>query len=440
MKKSCYDHNLWSSRPKWTTSIFKLASIYTTGLKPTHTPSRPKLDVSRELMSTILNTAVVLPSLERCCPVTGGALAKWTLEVYGYLGYRLATTVYASGFEKTNHPYKTKQVLPPRIATLAAGYLRNRELKGLLRRPKLFFRQAYYRAIASRMLHQPPQVIHIHNDPFAVVPLRSKFPKSRIILHMNNDHLVEGDAKGETARTAVENSDQVVFCSNYILQNAANEIPELSEKNTRIFKNGATCVPENEIDFTCKSWKADYPTLLFAGRIVPEKGLHILLEAFAYIKEAFPSAKLKVVGGINFGSHASSIYLDSMKALAEGFGSSIEFTGPLSHSATMDSFKRCDAFVCPSIWNEPLGMVNVEAMASGVPVIAFSKGGIPETVDSCGLLINRCDAHSLAEGVIYLLRNADYRLDMARRGYKRVEQLYQWKVIAEDWIVNLQSL
>jgi glycosyltransferase involved in cell wall biosynthesis len=106
---------------------------------------------------------------------------------------------------------------------------------------------------------------------------------------------------------------------------------------------------------------------------------------------------------------------------------------PLPHPELAEHYRRADIFIAPSVWNEPFGMVIVEAMASGLPVIATRGGGIPEIVrdGETGLLTERGNAAELAEAINYLLKHDEVRRAMGRAGRKRAVEMFGWDKISE---------
>ena len=107
----------------------------------------------------------------------------------------------------------------------------------------------------------------------------------------------------------------------------------------------------------------------FIGALSPEKGVQILITEFKKAAVQFPDARLLIAGAGETG------FVQQLKDAANGFN--IEFLGRVD---AMEFYNRIDVCVVPSIWLEPLGLVAIEALANGVPVIGANAGGIPEIV------------------------------------------------------------
>ena len=156
----------------------------------------------------------------------------------------------------------------------------------------------------------------------------------------------------------------------------------------------------------------DSQIILFLGSLVPYKGPDILLKAFEIIKKDFPMVKLIFVGR---GQMLEELRKLSIKM---GLKNDVIFEGFVKEEVKPLYYKSSDIFCLPSTtMAESFGIVNLEAMASGIPIVASNLGGIPDIVknNENGLLAKPGDIHSLADALIYLL-NEDIRKKMGNNG------------------------
>jgi len=116
------------------------------------------------------------------------------------------------------------------------------------------------------------------------------------------------------------------------------------------------------------------PTLLFVGRLNREKGVHLLLRAFARLASDHPAARLRIAGQ---GPERHSL---EQLATTLAIAPKVEFLGWLQPQQLEPEFARAWALVAPSTWAEPLGLVAVEALVRGVPAIVPDQGGLAEVV------------------------------------------------------------
>jgi len=143
------------------------------------------------------------------------------------------------------------------------------------------------------------------------------------------------------------------------------------------------------------------PTVSFAGRLVREKGVDILLHAFAKIVQELPDARLLIAGD---GPERDNVHRLARKL---GIASSVDMTGHLSRDVLEQTCEAAWVQAVPSLWAEPFGIVAVEAMMRGRAVVATAGGGLSEIIRDglTGYLVPPGDAQSLADALLKLLRD-----------------------------------
>jgi glycosyltransferase involved in cell wall biosynthesis len=158
------------------------------------------------------------------------------------------------------------------------------------------------------------------------------------------------------------------------------------------------------------------PVFVYCGRLEAEKGVELLLRAFAGVRARVPEARLRIVGK---GSQRSM--LDALVGQL-GLGGAVTFRGWLAPGDVERELVDAWALVAPSLWAEPLGLAALEAVVRGVPVVASADGGFGETVEDgvSGLLFPNGDEAALADRLDAVARRRafpDQRLpeDVVRR-------------------------
>lgn len=145
----------------------------------------------------------------------------------------------------------------------------------------------------------------------------------------------------------------------------------------------------------------------YLARIAPEKGLHLLAEAWREFRRRYPAPARLEVAGYLAPDHRT--YLESVEAQLRQWGLTADFTfhGELSRAEKLRFLASLDAFCVPPVYDDPKGLYLLEAMASGVPVVAPARGALLEHVDACegGLLVPPDDAVSIAEALLELAEN-----------------------------------
>jgi len=170
------------------------------------------------------------------------------------------------------------------------------------------------------------------------------------------------------------------------------------------------------------------PIVFFVGRFSVRKGIHILMDAFKHVVKEIPNAKLLIAG-----KGFLKEYLKH-KAKANKIAENVKFLGCIFGKALAKFYMASDVVVCPSIFAEAFGIVILEAMAAGKPVIATNVGGIPEIVNHevNGLLVEPHDVKELSNAIIRLLSNDKERQRMGKNARKKVEERYDWRKLVFD--------
>ena len=171
-------------------------------------------------------------------------------------------------------------------------------------------------------------------------------------------------------------------------------------------------------------------TILFAGRLVPEKGVLDLYSAFCELKKSpkYRNVMLRIVG-------AGSLRKDLERRMkADGVEKSIRIEEK-RYEEMPEVYQEADVFVLPSkrtkTWEEQYGMVLIEAMASGLPVISTESGAIPEVVGNAGGLVRESCVEDLLHAIQRVLDSADLRKRMSEKSFDRAEQLFDCRKTAE---------
>jgi glycosyltransferase involved in cell wall biosynthesis len=352
-------------------------------------------------------------------------LARWTYEVYSRLSGNLDVTVFG-------YPTSPGDLYPLRHATsstwrlcdfisripVARRYEESLWLRSLFRRLRAF------------------DVIHIHNRPQWATVLRDFGYEGAIVLHLQNDHLGHWTASmlDELARYL----QAVAVCSEFLGNTFAAKSPSLAAK-TRVILNGV----DTDL-FSPREELRERKTIFFAGRFHPEKGVLQLVQAYARVLKLHPDAKLVISASTAFGAHVLTPYVREVEALASSIlknhQGSIQFTGYLHHDRDLPVwFQKATFFASPSIFQEPFGLVNAEAMACATPVIGSRRGGIPEVLGDTGLLIDPEDVQGFADAMCALLGDPAYRAKLGHAAHQRCREMFDWQVVAKRWNTLLHS-
>jgi glycosyltransferase involved in cell wall biosynthesis len=173
------------------------------------------------------------------------------------------------------------------------------------------------------------------------------------------------------------------------------------------------------------------PQLLFIGRLLYWKGLHLVLRALAEVRESIPHVRLKIIGS---GSDRAWLQAVAREARVSDL---VEWVSEKPHDEIRQEYRRSLAFVFPSL-HDSGGMVVLEALAAGVPVICLDLGGPGAIVrSSCGIVVTSQNAseasvvESLATAMIRLATDSSYRAHLSANAVVRAHQM-TWDAAAQS--------
>jgi glycosyltransferase involved in cell wall biosynthesis len=161
-------------------------------------------------------------------------------------------------------------------------------------------------------------------------------------------------------------------------------------------------------------------TVLYVGRLYRRKRVQLLLEAAAQLRARIPSLRVRIVGR---GPHASVLDATWRKLRLEG---TVEWLGDVTRTQLAAEYKSADAFCLPSV-QEGFGIVLLEAMAAGKPIVAARAASIPEVVGDA-VLVDPESAEALAAGIEELYRSPERRVRLAAAGQIRVKDFEAGRV------------
>ena len=170
------------------------------------------------------------------------------------------------------------------------------------------------------------------------------------------------------------------------------------------------------------------PNILFVGRLEQRKGFRFLMRAYPYVLEAVPDARLIVAGAYDKEDKEPFVRYARMHGLTGA-----KFVGRISQEDLPRYYRTCDVFCAPSTGFESFGIVLLEAMAAGKPIVATDIPGYRSVVEdvSEGLMVEPENERALAKAIIHLLRNPGLRREMGERGRRKAAN-YDWPIVAQQ--------
>ncbi|WP_428939004.1 glycosyltransferase family 4 protein [Fontivita pretiosa] len=315
------------------------------------------------------------------------------------------------------------------------------------------------RDLSRQARQQPLDVVHIHNFSQFVPLIRRVLPDACIVLQMHCEWLNQLDATMIQQR--LEQADLVLGVSDFLAEKIRRRFPSLAHRCRHVY-NGVA-IERFATANTDRPRNQSSGRILYVGRLSPEKGIHVLLDAFAIVVRHHRDCHLELIGPesvvpyemiIPFSDDPLLLSLaeyyrpgaygqllrQKLAALPDG---SVTFRNQgMDHTDLVQRYHAADVFVAPSIWQEPFGMPLVEAMAAGLPVIATRRGAFPEIVqdEQTGLLVPPADAQALAEAILRLLDDPPRRRQLGRAGFQRAAANFTWDHVADALIQHYRNI
>ena len=311
--------------------------------------------------------------------------------------------------------------------------------------------QMLNRNISFSMLLKPLKhdldIVHLHAtaspiDLFSVLVYVKKKKKPMILTYHGDVNVIHDELIYKLAVYFYDKLiDKLLSYANVIISPSEYYIEEsrfLKEYKDKVIviPNGIN-IEEFDIPYTKEECRGklglstDEKIILFVGVIHSHKGIDVLIKAMQKITKEVPNTKLIFVG--KEGEKGNFEGLDKLSKKLS-VKKNIKFAGFVEEGLKPLYYKAADVFCLPSTTShESFGIVNLEAMACSVPIVASKIGGIPDVVKDGknGLLVPPRDSDALADAIIYLLENEDIREKMGKNGREKIKD-YSWERIAEE--------
>ena len=231
---------------------------------------------------------------------------------------------------------------------------------------------------------------------------------------------------------------RIIVCSNH-MQEEVQRVFNAPRDKTMVLPNGVDAQKFETLNIEpgFKSRYAfDYEKIIFfVGRLVQEKGVQVLIDSAPAILRACPEAKFVIAGKGPMEEERRR------QAQACGLGDKIHFTGYIDDDTRNKLYGVSSVAVFPSLY-EPFGIVALEAMAAGTPVVVSDTGGLSEIIThgENGLKAYPGNANSLGNNVIRLLTDEAYAGQIRNRAGCLVKEVYDWRTIAGNTLDLYESI
>lgn len=319
-----------------------------------------------------------------------------------------------------------------------------------------FYFKEYGWAAARLLASGRPDLVHIMSYPQFARPIRAALPDARLVLHLHDSAMLHLDRAMALCR--LDACAAILTCSDWLRTRLGGRFPEL-EGRIHTVANG---IDADVFKPAPRVGAKGRLRILYVGRVSPEKGIDVLIDAFGQVATQRPEVTLDIVGPVGLLPHsfvrlvagdpamhkalpyygrglldrlekqvlsARQSYRRALEArIPPALVGRVAFVGPVPHDEVAALYLDADVVVVPSLIAEPFGLPAAEAMASGVPVIASGSGALPDIVrdEETGLLVPPGNAPALANALARLAQDPALRDRMGNAGRERAAATLGW--------------
>lgn len=261
-----------------------------------------------------------------------------------------------------------------------------------LRRPG---EQRVLAAALAPLRDQADSIVLAHNAPQAAPLIEARHTA---VVYAHNQ-LFRTYSRRESRRVLAR-VGRIVCVSNYLAEDTARLLPTELRSRLRVVHNGVDTAHFSR----ARVPRDGHLRVTFLGRVVPDKGVHVLLEAVRLLGRR--DIEVTVAGRPGFDAGAPlSAYEQRLRRLAAQLRPRTRFASFVPRHLLPELLATTDVLVVPSMWPEPFGLTALEGMAAGAAVVTSRIGGLPEAVGRGGILVPPGDAHALADVLSALAEN-----------------------------------
>ncbi|XEC93427.1 glycosyltransferase family 4 protein [Paenibacillus tarimensis] len=357
---------------------------------------------------------------------------------------------------KSSSVERVVENIVPQLAGEAAPRIYGRASRKLPRRGSLMgvpcFRYPaadklkYIRSVARSLRQYRPDVVVVENRPKFVLQIKKSYPQARVWLSLHSSTFIgPNQIRRSRLRRCFAGAERIVVNSKFLGEVVSSLVPEASPKihvvhlgvepSKFISQYSPEGMARREKLRRARGWE-NRNVILFMGRLIPSKGVHHLLQVLPELAASRPDTLLVIVGSAFYGSHRMTSYSRKLGRLGRMWPNHVKFVPYVSYDQVPNWFLAADIAVVPSSGREAFGLVNVEAMACGLPVVATRAGGMTEIIEdgTTGYLADPEDLHrQLRDRLLLLLENAELRTSMGLGSRERIERHFTWANTAERW-------
>jgi UDP-glucose:(glucosyl)LPS alpha-1,2-glucosyltransferase len=265
---------------------------------------------------------------------------------------------------------------------------------------------------AKAISREKPDLIEVHDRPDLALHLARAFPKIPVVLFLHNDPQAMPDARTPRERA-------------FLLARLALVAPVSAYLRDRLLEGVETRatveVFANFVDLAAMPKPAPQKCILFAGRLSADKGADSFVAACDRALKLLPGWRAEMIGADDpEAGAADDAFVQTLRADAET--AHVAILGWRPHGEVLHAMAKASIVVVPSRWQEPFGLIALEAMACGAPLLCAPRGGLAEVMGDAALPINPGDPATIAANIVALALDAPRRMALSKAGLARAAE------------------
>lgn len=389
-----------------------------------------------------MKVAIIGPQGLPVPPVKGGAIEtlidvilkenekQQELEIDIYTVYDKAAIEASKNYQNVNFIFLLKHKKYTRV--------RNKFISLLRKVFKIDVPYTYATQICKYLKKYNYDKVLIEGDSSLVLPIEKIVGKEKVILHIHHDPRLTNHLE---FRTELLHCNKILAVSNYVKEGLYQCINDksypiktlLNCTNTKKFNKKLYRNQNERIKLNYK-FNNEEIVIMFTGRLVPQKGVKELLYAFKGLAEIHNHVKLLIVGSSGFGNYVETDYERELIEIVSEIQDKVIFTGFINNNDLPIIHSICDIAIVPSLYGEAAGLVVIEALASGLPLVVTNIGGIPEYInDECAFVIENTEniVQDIQQALEMLIVDERLRFNMSESAHNHGQKFSEDRFYTE---------
>jgi glycosyltransferase involved in cell wall biosynthesis len=270
----------------------------------------------------------------------------------------------------------------------------------------------YAGGVARVLRRTRPALIEVHNRPAIALRLARRFPRTPVLLWLNNDPQGMRGARTPAERARLMTRLARVVTASEWLRGRLLDGVDAPARDPVVLPNCIELPPPP---------RAERERLIvFAGRVVRDKGADSFVQACAEALPHLPGWRAEMLGADRFSADSpETAFTQALRPAAAAAG--VAMRGYQPYPAVLDAMGRAAVVAVPSRWEEPFGLAALEAMACGAALVCSARGGLPEVAGRAALYADPDEPGALARALLDLATDAPKRAALAAAGRRRAE-------------------